>query len=103
MTVELVLKSLRQDENGEAEGETRSVYRSVEEALLQAAHNEMVAPGQNLRIEKNGEKVAGPADFKRALKAYREARNAGLSIGDDGMVTIDTSGHAKAMKRVLDG
>ena len=81
--------------------ETSAVYTSVEEALLQAAHNEMVAPGISLRIEKDGRQVAGPADFKKALKAYRTARNEALTIDDAGVVTHDTAHHVKHMKRLV--
>jgi translation initiation factor 2 alpha subunit (eIF-2alpha) len=100
MAVELVFKARRHEQNGDAE-ETRSVYASVEEALLQAAQNEITMPGINLRVEVDGKKVAGPADFKKALKAYREARNQSLSINDQGVVEWDTTQHVTAMKGVL--
>lgn len=100
MAVLLVFKSRRNGPTGEAE-ETSAVYASVEEALLQAAHDEMVTPGKALRVEADGKVVAKPADFKRALKAYRQARNDSLTIDDQGVVSFDSSLHLDRMKGVL--
>jgi hypothetical protein len=99
MTVTLVYMD-RLDVAGDVV-ETHSTYNTVEEALLQAAHNEMVTPGISLRIEKDGKKVAGPVEFKRALKAYRVARNEALTIDDAGVVTHDTTHHVTRMKGLV--
>lgn len=96
----LIFKSRRHEQNGDAE-ETHSTFNSLEEAMLQAAHNEMVTPGINVRIEVDGKKVAGVADFKKALKVYREARNQSLTITDQGVVEWDTSQQAAAMKGLV--
>lgn len=98
----LIFKSRRNAANGEAE-ETSAVYASVEEALLQAAHDEMITPSKALRIEVDGKKVAGPADFKKALKAYRQARNDSLSINDQGVISMDSALHLERMKGAVDG
>lgn len=100
MSVELVYESLRRDENGVLEGETRATYASVEEAVLQAAHDLMVGGDKALRVEKDGSQVKGPADFRKALTAYRKARNKGLAMDDFGSISVDTSGHVKAMKGI---
>jgi translation initiation factor 2 alpha subunit (eIF-2alpha) len=100
MAVELIFKSRRHGLDGELE-ETSAVYETVEEAMLQAAHNEMVIPGVTLRIEVDGKKVAGVTDFKKALKAYRQARNDSLSIDDQGVVSMDASLHVERMKDVV--
>jgi hypothetical protein len=100
VAVLLIFKSRRNGPNGDAE-ETSAVYATVEEALLQAAHDEMVVPGKALRIEVDGVKVAGVSDFKKALKAYRQARNDSLSINDQGVVEWDTTKHVSAMKGLV--
>jgi hypothetical protein len=97
--VKLIFKARRNGSDGASE-ETSAVYNSVEEAMLQAAHNEIVTPGVSIRIEVDGKKVAGPAEFKRALKLYREARNESLSINDQGVVEWDTAQHVQKMKAV---
>lgn len=103
MSVTLVFKSLRYDENRVLVEETSANYETVEEAMLQAAHNEMVTPGLSLRIEVDGKKVAGPADFKKALKVYREARNQSLSMNDQSVVEVDSSHHLRRMKEHING
>lgn len=102
MAVELIFKSRRNGPNGDAE-ETSAVYATVEEALLQAAHNEIVTPGVSLRIEVDGKKVAGVSDFKKALKAYRQARNDSLAIDDQGVISMDSALHLERMKGVVGG
>ncbi len=102
MAVLLIFKSRRNGPDGDAE-ETSAVYASVEEALLQAAHDEIVTPGKALRIEVDGKPVAKPADFKKALKAYRQARNDSLSIDDQGVISMDSALHAARMKGILNG
>lgn len=103
MTVELVFKSLRYDDTGALDDETRATYSTVEEAVLQAAHNEMVTPGISLRVEVDGKKVAGPADFRKALKVYRHARNESLTINDQGVVEFESALHLRRVKEHLDG
>lgn len=102
MTVQLIFKSRRNGPDGNAE-ETFATYSTVEEALLQAAHDEMVTPGKALRIEVDGAKVASVADFKKALKVYRQARNDSLSINDQGVVDFDSALHLQRMKGVVSG
>lgn len=100
MSAQLIYEIDRKDENGVQMSETHANYASIEEAMLQAAHDIMVGGTVPLRIEVDGKKVKGPADFKKAVTAYRKALNKGLSMDDSFNVIVDTSGHAKAMKGI---
>jgi hypothetical protein len=54
-----------------------AAYASVEEAMLQAAHDALVDPRENPRIEdEDGKKLKGAAEIKKAAKKLKDVRDA---------------------------
>jgi hypothetical protein len=83
--------------------ESRAVYATVREALLQAAHNEILEPGMEQRIEKNGTQVAGPNQIKEASKRLRGHREtAGMMVGNV-QVMLPTGYDSREELKVVSG
>jgi hypothetical protein len=60
-----------------AEVPWHAAYASVEEAMLQAAHDALTEPRGNPRIvDEDGNKLRGAADIKKAAKRLRDFREA---------------------------
>jgi hypothetical protein len=75
--------------------ETVAVYTTPTEALLQAAHNEILEPGVDQEIRRGDTKLLGKQAIKEAAKALKNHRGeAGHETGilDRGAVGYDTAG-----------
>src|SRR4051812_8069785 len=81
--------------------ESRSVYASVREAMLQAAHNEILQPGMEQRIEQNGNKVAGKREIRAASKRLQGHREDTGFMSKEGRMVIPTY-DAKSELSVVD-